>query len=351
MKDCNKRVTLKNIADRCGYSINTVSRALRNDSSLSSETLEKIQQIANEMGYVRNALASTLRSGKSNMIAIIVEEIQNQHYTALISQMDILLREKGYTVLIVPAQMNDNIQNDEILEKIISLSIDGIILFPYTNSSHLANLLLRNHIPFVLADREIDGVTADTVRCDDYAGGYIIGEEFCRLGHRSFAHIPGPPNNSSQRMRQSGFLDALKDYHIPEKNIRLLHYDNLYDEILNHQVHPATFPSLLFPVNYSALFAFNDQVAYYAINTLKQQNYKVPRDISVIGFDYIRKDISYLMPLTSISYSKECLFAQTAVEYLLSRIENPNLEARKTIFPMMFYERGSTAAPFFADFR
>lgn len=351
MKDCNKRVTLKNIADRCGYSVNTVSRALRNDTSLSSETLEKIHQIANEMGYVRNVLASTLRSGKSNIIAIIIEEIQNQHYTVLLSQMDMLLREKGYTVMIISAKINDSIKNDDILDKIISLSVDGILFFPYTNSSHLAKLLNQNHVPFVLVDREIDGVTADTVRCDDYAGGYLAGEEFCRLGHRHFAYICGPFNNSSQLMRQSGFLDALKDHHIPEKNIRLLYSAKLYDEILNNQIQPSTFPDLLLPVNYSALFAFNDQVAYYSINVLKQQNYKIPRDISVIGFDYIRKDIPYLIPLTSLSYPKDCSIAQTAVEYLLSRIEHPELEARLTAFPVIFYEQGITATSFQSEYR
>lgn len=351
MKDSNKRVTLKNIADRCGYSVNTVSRALRNDTSLSRETLEKIHTIANEMGYVRNVLASTLRSGKSNIIAIIVEEIQNQHYTALISQMDTLLREKGYTVMIISATINDSINNDYILDKILSLSVDGILLFPYTNSSHLAKHLKQNHIPFVLVDREIDGVTADTVRCDDYAGGYLAGEEFCRLGHRQFAYICGPLNNSAQPMRQSGFLDALRDHNIPEKNIRIIHSDKLLDEILNNQVQPSTFPEIMFPVNYSALFTFNDQIAYYAINVLKQQNYKIPRDISVIGFDYMRKDIPYLMPLTSISYPKGCSIAQTAVEYLLSRIENPQLESRLTVFPIMFYEQGITVTSFHSEFR
>ena len=83
MKSEKSRVTLKDIALRCGYSVNTVSRALRGDTRLPKATLEKIQAAADEAGYVRNNLASSLRSGKTNIIAIMIEEVQNQHYSYL----------------------------------------------------------------------------------------------------------------------------------------------------------------------------------------------------------------------------------------------------------------------------
>ena len=85
------RVTLKTIADQCGYSVNTVSRALRNDQRLSTQTISKIQSTADQLGYIRNSHASSLRSGRSNIIAIITEELLNPHYSLLTSEIDRIL--------------------------------------------------------------------------------------------------------------------------------------------------------------------------------------------------------------------------------------------------------------------
>ena len=89
------RVTLKVIAEHCGYSVNTVSRALRGGEKLPARTVEKIRNTAQELGYIRNNFAAGLRSGRSNIIAIIVDDILNHHYSLLISQMDRLLKELG----------------------------------------------------------------------------------------------------------------------------------------------------------------------------------------------------------------------------------------------------------------
>ena len=89
------RVTLKDIANECGYSVNTVSRALRGDTKLSEQTRKKIQQTAKEKGYIRNNMDSSQRSGDSHIIAVIVNDISNQHYTSMISESEIFLRQSG----------------------------------------------------------------------------------------------------------------------------------------------------------------------------------------------------------------------------------------------------------------
>ena len=84
MNSPNKRITLKDIADQCGYSVNTVSRALRNDSKLSEATISRIHQIADDLGYMKNVVASSLRSGNTTLLAVIVDDIQNPHYSDII---------------------------------------------------------------------------------------------------------------------------------------------------------------------------------------------------------------------------------------------------------------------------
>ena len=101
------RVTLKDIANECGYSVNTVSRALRGDTKLSEQTRKKIQQTAKEKGYIRNNLASSLRSGASHIIAVIVNDIRNQHFTSMISEIELFLRQAGYDMMILCTQLEE----------------------------------------------------------------------------------------------------------------------------------------------------------------------------------------------------------------------------------------------------
>ena len=104
----SKRVTIKDIAQRCGVTANTVSRALRGDTRISEATLKKVQQMAHEMGYIRNNLAATMRSGRSNLISIIVDDIENPHYATLVHKMSAFLKENGYKVVAVTEKAEIN---------------------------------------------------------------------------------------------------------------------------------------------------------------------------------------------------------------------------------------------------
>ena len=97
----HKRITLKDISEQCGYSVNTVSRALRDDPRLPEATISRIKQVADELGYMKNVIASSMRSGHTNLIAVIVDDIQNPHYSDIISQISIKLRKYGYHTLIL----------------------------------------------------------------------------------------------------------------------------------------------------------------------------------------------------------------------------------------------------------
>lgn len=343
----NKRITLKNIADECGYSVNTVSRALRNDTRLPAETLAKIQTAANDLGYIRNSLASSLRSGKTHTIAVIADEILNPYYSSIISQLDLKLKEAGYNLLTLCTQVLEapgmEAENErmarEMINVAISHAVDGILCFPYASDSHMADPIIQNHIPLVLIGRELSGLATDVVRCDDYDGGYLAGKELFRLGHRKYLYIAGPVRNTSQRGREKGFLDALTESGIPRENIRTVPFYDIRLSIKKNNI-----MDLLKPVDYTAIFSFNDHMAYPVISCLQSENYRIPEDISVIGFDHIRYDVPYALPLTSISHQAGYNFADSIVDLLLSRIENPGLPPRAKILPVVIYDEGTVAA-------
>ncbi|MFR3702867.1 MAG: LacI family DNA-binding transcriptional regulator, partial [[Clostridium] leptum] len=171
------RVTLKDIANECGYSVNTVSRALRGDTKLSEQTRKKIQQTAKEKGYIRNNLASSLRSGASHIIAVIVNDIRNQHFTSMISEIELFLRQAGYDMMILCTQLEEQGRQigTQMVHVAISQSVDGILYFPYSDDKPVVAFLEQSGVPFVLVDRWIPGVYADLVRCDDVSGGYLAG--------------------------------------------------------------------------------------------------------------------------------------------------------------------------------
>ena len=112
------RITLKDVALDSGYTVNTISRALRNDHKISKTTREKIVASAKRLGYVPNLMASTLRSGTSHIVAVIVNDLHNQHFTIMLSKIDEALRDEGYNVMVLCMQLNE-----EIGERLIHIAI------------------------------------------------------------------------------------------------------------------------------------------------------------------------------------------------------------------------------------
>ncbi len=335
MSTGKERVTLKDIAEKCGYSVNTVSRALRGDTRLPADTLQRIRQAADETGYVRNSLASSLRSGKSNMVAIIIEELKNQHYSYLVNQLGLFLNQHGYGIMILSTALEEDSEK-QIARYALSHSVDGVIFFPNSNSQASARLLEKNHIPMVLVDREIDNFQADIVRPDDYQGGYLAGEILAKQGHREICYLAGPLKNGSQPLRQSGFLAALSHYGISREQIRIISHRQTFAAIRF-----ATLKELLLPVDYTAIFSFNDEIAYYAMICLQENGVRIPGNISIIGFDNIRRHFPYLPLLSTIGEEKNAGMASIAVRLLLERMKNPGLPPRQEILPVVFYDGGT----------
>lgn len=336
MSNNTSRVTLKVIAEQCGYSVNTVSRALRGDDKLPAQTVTKIQTIADELGYIRNNFAAGLRSGHSNTIAIIVDDILNQHYSLLISQINHLLKNQGYDVMILLTNLRDNLVL-HMINVAISNSVDGILFFPFTTNTEPIRLIRKHNIPFVLMDREIKGISADLVCCDDYTGGYLAGQELCRLGHKRFLYVAGPSKNASQVQRELGFRKALSEHGIGEENLRVFSTVDVFSIAASH----SEIMRLLSPIDYTAIFVFNDQTAYIIINNLQKANYRIPEDISIIGFDRLRHGIPYLPPLTSVACRSSMDMAKAAVEFLQNRIKEPTLPLQRKVLPVSVYPDGT----------
>ena len=331
----SSRVTLKDVANECGYTANTVSRAMRNDPRLPEVTRQTIREAASRLGYIPNKMASSLRSGKSHVIAVIVNDLHNQHFCQMLGKMDAELQSAGYSLLILCMQLNEELAQ-QLINTAISLSVDGILYFPHLRSQTPIQSMLDSHIPFVLLDRRVEDFTVDTVRCDDENGGYIAGNYLAGLGHRKYLYLSGLDISSSQIDRLAGFKRAMKEHGIPEENIRIIPGEIAEDALSNGRI-----ADLLYPLDYTAIVSFRDELAYPAVNALRDQGVSVPGDISVISFDNLVGGNPNLLPLTSI-YAEEIDVAGEGVRTLLERIEDPNLPARTKILPVKIFNENAT---------
>lgn len=336
MKKNQNRVTIKDIALQCNVTANTVSRALRDDRKISEATIQKIKKTAIEMGYVRNNMASAMRSGSSHLISIIVDDLPNPHYSTLIDKIDYLLKKNGYDIMILCSHGKIE-ESLKMANLSISNLVNGIIYFPDSSDRNVPERIKKNHIPLVLVDRAVPGIETDVVRMDDYKGGTLAAKCLYLAGHRKFLYICGPEGNGAQPLRQQGFLDGLSQYGISPSEIRIIRGDQICpipdSEELFH---------LLQPIRCTGIFSFNDQIAYSVMNALQDHGCRVPEDISMIGFDHIRSGMPCLQPLSSIGCENAGDLAERTVELLLRRIENPECEFMTEILPVRLYETEST---------
>lgn len=338
----NTRVTLKDIANECGYTANTVSRAMRDDPRLPESTRKNIRETADRLGYIPNKMASSLRSGKSHVVAVIVNDLHNQHFCRMLGKMDAELQKAGYCLLILCMQLNEELAQ-QLINTAISLSVDGILYFPQMHSQSQIESMRNNHMPFVLLDRRVQDVTADIVRCDDEAGGYAAGKYLAELGHRKYLYLSGLDLSSSQIDRLAGFKRAMKEHGIPDENIRIVPGEQAEDALSKGCI-----ADLLYPLDYSAIVSFRDELAYPAVSALRERGVSIPGDISVVSFDNLSGSNPNLLPLTSI-YAADTDVASEAVKILLKRIEDPGIPVQTMILPIRIYNENATASRVSSD--
>lgn len=343
MKETNgksgTRVTLRDVANASGYSVNTISRALRNDSKLNKATRDKIKASARRLGYVQNMLASSLRSGTSHLVAVIVNDLRNQHFTIMLSKIDRALREAGYNMMVLCMQLNEDL-GEQLIKTAISHQVDGILYFPYhDNPGHVEHM--RNYnTPFVLVDRWIKGVTADSVRCDDTMGGYLAARHLIQLGHTRFLRLAGVLASSSELDRREGFYRALQEANLPAHSVRTIPWEASEAAIASN-----TYGELMAPLDYTAVFCFSDELAYHALNALESRGVQVPGDVSLISFDHISAGVPFLERITSVYADGQRDVATLAVDMLLKRIANPDIQTQNLILPVKIFDEGTTAPP------
>ncbi len=317
-----RKVTLKDIAQKTGLSVNTISRALKDKGDIAFATRERIKELTKEMGYVRNSLAGSLRSGLTKTIAVIVSDIANPHFGIMVKEIEKAARKHNYTIFIISTE-DDRELEERAVHSAIGKNVDGIIICPSQRDPETIRFMQRAGIPFVLIGRRFkDEPEFDYVICDDENGGYLATKHLLESGHSRILFLNGPSRISSAQERFEGYKRAHAEAGQPVDN-------SLVEEVgvITGDTRQTVRKLIEQQTAFTGIFAFNDVIAWEAMYVLHKMGYSIPRDYAVIGFDNIQSRLLVSFPLSSVSSSKGKM-SRRALDILLYKINQPNETSR-----------------------
>jgi LacI family transcriptional regulator len=318
-----KKVTILHIAEQLHITPATVSRALNNHPRISVETKQLVNDLAEQLNYRRNRIASSLRSGKSHAIGVIVPSADINFFGSVVNGVQTIANQYGYNVLIY--QSNELVEYErKAIEAFLCASVDGIIASvakQTTNFSHYKEVKNR-HIPLVFFDRANDLLDAPSVVIDDFKGGYLATKHLIEQGYKRVAHVRGPSHIKIFNERFAGYKAALKESHFTYDAELVVPGD------LTIESGRQAAKQLLQLSNPSdAIFAVEDFTALGVIKELKENCVQIPNEVGVVGF---ANELfgEHITPSLSTIDQQTVQMGKEAFKLLLSLINENNVTER-----------------------
>ncbi len=335
-------MTIKDIARLCNVGISTVSRAINDDPGINPETKARILKVIEEQNYIPNNSARNLKIVESNTIALFIKGTDNPFFQGILRIFEQELQKVEYSYLIYPVAENQD-ETQAALELIKSRKLKGIIF--------LGGLM-------EVSGETLDGIGVPCVRCtvsnpnikaverdfsvsiDDRREAYRAVDYLCRCGHDKIAILAGRrQDHSIGYMRLQGYRQALVDNDIAFDPARVIYMREDIAEFTAENGYAMTKELLESGTNVTALFAISDMMAFGAYKAIKEKGYRIPDDISVIGFDGLYLTKFYHPSLTTMGQPCEKM-VKASIEMLLGAI-NEGSQGEQRIFQAELIERDS----------
>ncbi len=314
-----KDVTIYDIAKELNLSTSTISRALRNNPSISKKTINKIKKTAKDMGYRPNTLAASLRGNKSNSIGILVPTVTQPFLSSLISGIEIVAQKAGYNVII--AQSHDSYEDEVALTKALYGSrVSGIIcsLAMHTKKTTHFQKFIDKKIPLVFVDRIPKDITASQVMIDNFAAGHKATSHLISQGCTRIAYLAAGSEHGIFNERKKGYINALKEANLPvdeELIIKLKGVTHDYAIEATNKLLDLKNPP-------DGIFAPTDNLGVGAIKCANKRGIKIPEELAIIGFndDPIA---SIIDPELSTVYHPSVKMGEISASKVLEYLEKP----------------------------
>lgn len=330
--------TIRDVARRAGVSTTTVSHVINRTRKVDAITAARVDAAIAELGYRPNALARSMRRGRTHTVGVILPDIANPFFGDLGRWLEDALFEASYSAIICNSD-GDERKESRYLDVLLSKKVDGILLIAASQPSERLRHLVDSGPPTVVVDRELDDLAVPQVMVANHHGGFLAGQHLAELGHRRIGVIAGPGGLGTSAKRLDGVRDALAANgiaidaaYLQRGDFRAAGGRSAMEALLALEPPP------------TAIFAENDLMALGALAAAHAAGLEIPRDLSVVGFDGIAFSADVTPPLTTVLQSTQGI-AAAAVELLLDQLRDGSVPPRQVELPVALAIRGTSAPP------
>jgi LacI family transcriptional regulator len=291
-----------------------------------------LQAVA-ELDYHPNHLPRNMRQRSSRTLGLVITDIANPFFTAIVRGCEDVAQSQGYSFLLANTD-EDAAKEEQTLRTMASERVAGVILASADEASDPIRRLIASRIPVVALDRRINGVAVDTVTSDNDSGAYEATRHLLDLGHERIGMVGGPEAVSSTRERTSGYTRALRGQGFTETLIRT-------GDLRERSGYLATLELLDTPSRPTAIFSANNQMTIGVLAAIRERGLRIPEDVSLIGFDDLPTAALLTPPLTVVAQPTYQLGARAA-ELLLQRVRHPEAPVQEIVLAPQLVLRAST---------
>ncbi|GAA0069055.1 LacI family transcriptional regulator [Clostridium sardiniense] len=330
-----RKTTLLDIAKAVNVSKTTVSMVLNNkENNISKETKEKIFKAAKELNYVPNYLAKSLITKRSYSIGVIVPDIQNPFFSEMAKGIEKIAEENGYSIILCNT-LNSKRRENEHIKLLMSKAIDGLIIAPSDDKSESFDILENQGIPFVIVDRVVEDFEKfNGVFCNNEKGIRLGLDYLHNKGKRNIAFIGGNKEYSTANIRLKTYIEKVIELGIYNKDF------NIEDDFSLEGGFKATKRLIEKDLEIDAIFYSSDVMAIGGIKYLLRNGYKIPEDISILGFDNI--DIcNFIEPELTTVAQPIYNMGEEGIKLLLRLIDKKDIEEKIIELDPYLIERGT----------
>ena len=331
------RPTMRDVAERAGVSLKTVSRVINAEPGVAVATAARVGAAIDELGFQRNDLARSLRQGiGSSTLGLVIEDVANPFYSAIAQAVESAARERGY-LLITTSCEEDPERERELVQALLRRRVDALLLVPASRDHEYLVREAAGGTPVVFLDRPPVGIEADCVLLDNLGGARAAVEHLLAHGHTRIALVADPPELYTAAERLAGYREALAAAGVPlrEELVRLGSHDTAQAEAVVRDL--LALPAELRP---TALFAGNNRHAVGALRALRDAE----RAPALVGFDDFELADLLAVPATVVRHDSQQMGAHAAA-LAFARLDGADHPARTVVVPTELVARGSGEVP------
>jgi LacI family transcriptional regulator len=330
------RPTITDVARLAGVSFTTAGRVLARRGYSSAEARQRVLSAAEQLGYVPNFVARSLRHGRTTTIGLLVADVENSFYSSLAKNVEAVATRAGYFVVLCNSA-DDPERERELLQVLAALRIAGLILTPTGANRQQLQRFKDDGIAVVQVDRTVERLEADTVIVDNENGAYEAVTALVAVGHRRIGLLAGAERTTTGRDRTRGYCRALEEHGLPV-DPALIRGGSFKRERAIEEARAL----LAIDPPVTAIFAENNILAETCVLAIREAGLTVPGDVSLVAFD----DVEWMRMLdngiTTIRQPVADL-GRSAAEMLLRRIKGGSSAAATIVYQPTLILRGSVA--------